>query len=113
MMSKIFRTTIAIVVVDTVMIEPLMMGTITLQEELTLGRAVEPGGLDDLRRDALDGRRQDDHREAGLEPDEDQDQRVGVDRLVLDPADRIEAERRPDRVDQADLRLARAASIRT
>ena len=71
-MSKILSTTIAIVVA-TVMIEPLIMGTITPEEELPLRGAVEARGLDDLGRDALDRGRKHDHRKARLKPDHDHD----------------------------------------
>ena len=75
------------VVIVTVTSEPLIMGTMIAEEQLPLGGAVEPRGLGDLRGHALDGGRQDDHREAGLQPDEDDDQRERVDVEVgrLDP----------------------------
>ena len=74
-------------VVMTVMIEPLMIGTMIAEEDLPLVGAVKPRGLEDLDWDALDRGRQDDHREAGLQPDEDDDQQERVDVQVrrVDP----------------------------
>ena len=66
------------------------------EEDLPLGRPVDPGRLDDLLRHALDRGRQQDHREPGLEPEHDdhQQERVQVELVLLDPRDRVEAESR-------------------
>ena len=70
------------VVIVTITSEPWIIGTMIREELLALSCAVESGGLDDLGGHALDGRRQDDHREAGLEPDEDDDERERVEAEV-------------------------------
>ena len=76
------------------------------EEELALGGAVEPGRLEDLARHALDGGREDDHGETGLEPDQDHDLAEDVDRAGRQPRDRLPAEADHDRVQESDLRLA-------
>ena len=99
------------VVMVTVMSEPLIIGTVIAEELLALSGAVEAGRLGDLHGHALDGRREHDHGEAGLEPDEDDDQRERVDVEVgrLDPGHGLLPEARPDRVQQPVLRLTRPA----
>ena len=62
------------VVMVTMISEPRIMGTMILEELLALAGAVQAGGLGDLGGHALDGCRQHDHGEAGLEPDEDDDE---------------------------------------
>ena len=75
-MSKTFSTTMDVVMV-TITSEPRIMGTMMLEELLTLAGAVEAGGLGDLGGHALDGCGEHDHGEAGLQPDEDDDEREG------------------------------------
>ena len=60
-------------------------------EDLPLGRAVDPGGLDDLVGDGLDGGRQHDHGEPGLHPDHDHHEEQVVPRLLVEPRDRLVA----------------------
>ena len=67
------------VVMVTVTIEPLIMGTMMRRNSCRSDAPSRLGRLRHLRGHALDGRRQDDHGEAGLEPDEDDDEREGVD----------------------------------
>jgi hypothetical protein len=72
-------------------------------EDLELGCAVDPGGLDDLVGDRLDRRGQDDHREAGLHPHHDHHQEEVVPRLELEPTDRVLSEPEHDPVEQPDV----------
>ena len=71
-MSKILSVTIAIVVV-TVTIVPRIIGTITLRNSWRSEAPSSRAASMISRRHALDRRREDDHGEARLEPDQDHD----------------------------------------
>ena len=73
------------------------------EELLALAGSVQAGGLGDLRGHALDGGRQDDHGEAGLEPDEDDDEGERADVVVgrLVPGHGLLSQARPDGVQEA------------
>src|SRR3990172_6884416 len=98
-MSKTFRIAIETVVATAMIVGRIIGSTIRKKT----WRSLAPSG-----RAPLQGGRQDDHREAGLEPDHDHDEGEGVDRRRLDlhEGDRLIAERRPRRVDQPELWLA-------
>ncbi len=67
-------------------------------EDLPFGGAVDSGRLEQLRADALEGGRDDDHGEAGPHPGHDDDQRDGVERQRVrleDPWYRPKPERSP------------------
>ncbi len=65
--------------------------------------AVDPGRLEQLGADALEAGRQDDHREAGQQPDADDDQEDVVPGLGDQPRDRVAAGRGHHGVERADV----------
>src|SRR6056297_3275433 len=74
-----------------------------LEEDAELPGPVYARGLEQTRRHSLHGRREDNHRESGLEPDHDDNQEEVVPRLESKPSDGITAEPDDNSVQQADL----------
>ena len=74
-------------------------------EHLELVGAVDAGRLEQLGADALEPGRQDDHGEAGQQPDPDDDEERSCSTVAsMQPRDRIAAGRRHDRVERPDVR---------
>ncbi|MBN9023497.1 MAG: FAD binding domain-containing protein [Rhizobiales bacterium] len=82
-----------------------------VEEQLRPLGAVDDRRLDGLVRNAAEGRREDDHGEAGLDPDQDHHQEEVVPERDGDPRLRLEAEALDDGVEEADLRRALAAVV--
>ncbi|ENN88849.1 hypothetical protein RHSP_11699 [Rhizobium freirei PRF 81] len=80
-----------------------------LPEDLPAIGAVDDGSFDGFLRNAAQGRRQDDHGKAGLDPDQHDHQEEIVPERNGDPDFRRAAEKLDDRVQQADLRVGAAA----
>ncbi len=87
-MSNTFMTSTMIVVTTTPIVVPIW-GSVTRQNTWTFGRTVDLGGLDQFVGNRLDGGREDDHGEAGLDPDEDDHQPEVVVRRLLDEQNRV------------------------
>ena len=114
-MSKIFRTAIRIVVSTTTRVLRII-GIVTVLNSAHAGRAVERGRLDDVAGDRLDGRGQDHHREAGLDPDHDHHEQERVERLPQQPVRRVlpaQPDARPGRAGRSAAATGRGSRRRT
>ena len=104
-MSNTFSEAIEIVV-STTMSDGTDAGNGHVDEPLPGVGAVELCGLELLGGHALDRRREHDHRESGLHPDQHDDEEQRVPRLDGEEVVRLAAEPDDDLVEEADLRLA-------